>query len=54
LAFGCESRGPRSPKPIRCASAPLKKLLRLAANPRVDLWSQDECHFQQHGTRCRM
>jgi len=20
----------------------------------VDLWSLDECHFQQHGTRCRM
>jgi transposase len=21
---------------------------------RLDLWSLDECHFQQHGTRCRM
>jgi transposase len=20
----------------------------------LDLWSLDECHFQQHGTRCRM
>jgi hypothetical protein len=20
----------------------------------VDLWSLDECHFQQHGTRCVM
>jgi len=20
----------------------------------IDLWSLDECHFQQHGTRCRM
>jgi DDE superfamily endonuclease len=41
-------------RPIRRASAPLKKLLRLAHNPKVDLWSLDECHFQQHGTRCRM
>jgi len=23
-------------------------------NERLDLWSLDECHFQQHGTRCRM
>ena len=23
-------------------------------NERIDLWSLDECHFQQHGTRCRM
>jgi transposase len=21
---------------------------------RLDVWSLDECHFQQHGTRCRM
>jgi transposase len=20
----------------------------------IDLWFQDECHFQQHGTRCKM
>ena len=20
----------------------------------MDLWSLDECHFEQHGTRCRM
>lgn len=26
----------------------------LARNEEVDLWSLDECHFQQHGTRCRM
>jgi transposase len=26
----------------------------VAADPRIDLWSSDECHFQQHGTRCRM
>jgi transposase len=23
-------------------------------NDRLDIWSLDECHFQQHGTRCRM
>lgn len=23
-------------------------------NDQIDLWSLDECHFQQHGTRCRM
>jgi transposase len=24
------------------------------ADPNVDLWAQDEVHFQQHGSRCRM
>jgi transposase len=23
-------------------------------NPSVDLWAEDEVHFQQHGSRCRM
>lgn len=23
-------------------------------DPRVDLWAEDEVHFQQHGSRCRM
>lgn len=23
-------------------------------DPKVDLWSEDEVHFQQHGSRCRM
>jgi transposase len=40
--------------PIRKPNGLLKKLHRLAANPQVDLWSLDECHFQQHGTRCVM
>ena len=31
-----------------------KKLHELAARGDVELWSQDECHFQQHGTRCRV
>ena len=32
----------------------IKKLRRMRNNRRFDLWSLDECHFQQHGTRCRM
>jgi len=32
----------------------IKKLHRLAGDPGVDLWSLDECHFQQHGTRSVM
>jgi transposase len=26
----------------------------LSRNPQVDLWAEDEVHFQQHGSRCRM
>jgi transposase len=26
----------------------------LASNPALDFWSLDECHFQQHGSRCVM
>jgi hypothetical protein len=29
-------------------------LHRLARRRGVELWSVDECHFQQHGTRCRV
>jgi transposase len=32
----------------------LKKRRKLAKDPRIDLWSLDECHFQQHGSRIRM
>ena len=32
----------------------LKKLRRLARRKDVELWSLDECHFQQHGTRTRL
>jgi hypothetical protein len=32
----------------------LKKRRRLARDINVDLWSLDECHFQQHGSRIRM
>lgn len=31
-----------------------KKLEALALEEGVDLWSLDEVHFQQHGSRCRM
>ncbi len=26
----------------------------LALRRDIELWSQDECHFQRHGTRCRL
>lgn len=32
----------------------IKKLRRLAMDPDIDLWSLDECHLQQHGSRCVM
>ncbi len=40
----------RTQKPKRL----LKKLRALAKNNKYDLRFQDECHLQQHGTRCRM
>ncbi|WP_394700213.1 transposase [uncultured Desulfosarcina sp.] len=33
---------------------PLKKIAEYAGSKNVDLWSTDEVHFQQHGSRCRM
>jgi transposase len=39
---------------IRRPRPPLKKLRRLARDESIELWSMDECHFQQHGSRCRM
>jgi transposase len=36
------------PKPL------LRKLRRMARDERLELWSLDECHFQQHGSRCAM
>jgi transposase len=41
-------------KPIPKPKGLLKKLVRLANDPALDLWSLDECHFQQHGSRCAM
>ncbi len=32
----------------------LKKLWSLVNDSEIELWSLDECHFQQHGSRCRM
>lgn len=32
----------------------IKKLRRLAARDDLNLWFEDECHFQQHGSRCTM
>ena len=32
----------------------LKKIAEYAVSNAVDLWSLDEVHFQQHGSRCRM
>lgn len=32
----------------------IKKLRHLAGRKGIDLWFEDECHFQQHGSRCTM
>jgi transposase len=32
----------------------LKKLQSLVKTNEVEIWSLDECHFQQHGSRCKM
>lgn len=39
---------------IRRPRRPLKKLRSITKDSRNDIWFEDECHFQQHGTRCRM
>src|SRR5206468_9229700 len=44
----------KSRRPTRWRCRLQKKLRRLAKRGDVDLWSVDECHFQQHGSRCRM
>jgi transposase len=41
-------------RPIPKPNGLLKKLAALARNPALDFWSLDECHFQQHGSRCVM
>jgi hypothetical protein len=41
-------------KLIHWLSKSLKKLRRLALRNDIDLWFEDECHFQQHGSRCAM
>lgn len=32
----------------------IKKLQSLAKQTDLDIWFEDECHFQQHGSRCTM
>ena len=44
----------RSPRPTPTPAGHIKKLRRLAQRRDVDLWFEDECHFQQHGSRCAM
>ncbi|HNY26990.1 MAG TPA: IS630 family transposase [Candidatus Sumerlaeota bacterium] len=43
-----------SPSLTLQASRHIKKLRRLARRKGIDLWCEDECHFQQHGSRCAM
>ena len=50
-ASGLSSRWRR---PIRSALPRSKKLRRMAKRQDLELWSQDECHFQRHGTRRRV
>ena len=38
--------------PVKVAA--FKKTVPLARRRGVELWSVDECRFQQHGTRCHM
>ena len=52
--FGAVNHGRSSPRPIPEPSGHKKKLRRLAAREDLDLWCEDECHFQQHGSRCAM
>ena len=48
------NHAPKATEAIRWPRPHIKKLHRLARDPNLDLWSLDECHFQQHGTRCVM
>jgi transposase len=52
--FDAENPARSSLKPTPRPNGLLKKLAKVAADPTVDLWSLDECHFQQHGSRCTM
>ena len=38
----------------RATTSPLKKIAEFAGSGNTDVWSLDEVHFQQHGSRCRM
>lgn len=39
---------------MRRIKALLKKLRSLAKKTKLDICFEDECHFQQHGSRCKM
>ena len=52
--FAGANRGRSSLSPTPPSSEHIKKLRRLAARNDIDLWCEDECHFQQHGSRCAM
>ena len=54
LDFVVANRDPLLPKQIPKPSGDIKKLLRLARRTDLDLWFEDECHFQQHGSRYTM
>ena len=39
---------------IQLNKKPLKKLKTLIDTSKYEVWCQDECHFHQNGTRCKM
>jgi transposase len=49
-----ESHGQSFLRLILRAKSNIKKLRRLVKRSDLDLWFEDECHFQQHGSRCTM
>lgn len=40
--------------PIQNCNGLIKKIQAYSNNPEIDLWTIDEVHFQQYGSRCRM
>jgi len=49
----------RKPRPIIGHADPLTQLIlkhlrRLTLRDDIDLWFENECHFQQHGSRCSL
>ena len=54
LAFAEENHGQSLPIPTPKPRKLLKKLRRMAKRDDMDIWFEDECHFQQHGSRCTM
>ena len=47
-------RGAREKRPVAAVSFCTKNEGTPARRTDVELWSVEECHFQQHGSRCRM